>query len=84
MACSCKNKNALRNTMISRSRTGNIIRPVSGPQPVQGELAVSSPTPTSLKSAAVPTAERSFAGEIQEKKKTQKIRRDAIRRALNK
>jgi hypothetical protein len=69
--------------MITRSRNGNIIRPVTGPQSDQGGLAAA-PTPTALRAAATPTAERSFAGEIQEKKKTQKIRRDAIRRALNK
>jgi len=81
MGCSCKGRNALRNTMITRSRNGNIIRPVTGPQSVQGGSAA--PTPTALRAAA-PTAERSFAGELQEKKKTQKIRRDAIRRSLNK
>ena len=69
--------------MITRSRNGNIIRPVTGPQSAQGGLAAA-PTPTALRAAAAPTAQRSFSGEIQERKKTQKVRREAIRRALNK
>jgi len=69
--------------MPVRSKNGNIIRPVVGPQSEQGGLAAA-PTPTSLRAASAPTAERSSSGLTQEKKKTQKIRRDAIRRALNK
>lgn len=82
MACSCKGRNAMRNAMITRSRSGNIIRPVTGPQSVEGGPAAA-PTPTALRAAAVPTPSRSFVGELQEKKKTQKTRREAIRRALN-
>jgi len=69
----------MRNTM-TRTRNGNILRPVTGPQSAQGGQAAA-PTPTSLRAAAVPTAERSLTGKVQERKKTQKIRRDAIRRA---
>lgn len=82
MACACK-KNSARNAMIHRSRTtGALIRPTTGPLSATTGLA-NAPTPTALR-AAVPTAPRSFAGDLQEKKKTQRVRRDAIRRALNK
>lgn len=81
MACACK-KNSARNAMIHRSRTGSVIRPTTGPVSATGGPAAA-PTPTALR-AAVPTVQRSFAGDLQEKKKTQRVRRDAIRRALNK
>ena len=83
MACACKKNKALRNTMTVHNRAGNIIRPTSsGPVSAQGGTAAA-PTPTALR-AATPTSQRSSSGELQEKKKTQRIRRDAIRRALNK
>lgn len=82
MACACKKNAGLRNTMGVRNRAG-IIRPTSsGPVSAQGGPAAT-PTPTALRAAA-PTAQRSSSGELQEKKKTQRIRRDAIRKALNK
>ena len=82
MACACKKNSALRNA-VSRNRTGNIIRPTSGPVSAQGGPAAG-PTPTAMRAAAIPTSQRSSSGELQEKKKTQRIRRDAIRKALNK
>ena len=58
------------NASIQKNR-GGVIRPVS-----------SSPsTPTSLQR---PTPQRSIAGANEEKKKIQKIRREAIKRALGK
>lgn len=84
MACACKKGSGLRNTMGVRNRAGNIIRPTgSGPVSAQGGPAAA-PTPTALRAAAIPTSQRSSSGELQEKKKTQRIRRDAIRKALNK
>lgn len=83
MGCNCRGRNAIRNVMPVRSQNGNILRPVTGPKSAQGGLAAA-PTPTSLKAAMAPTAERSSSGLNQEKRKIQKIRRDAIRRALSK
>lgn len=82
MACNCK-KNTMRNTRVYRNRSGNIIRPVTGPQSAQGGPAAA-PTPTALRGAAPPTPTRSLAGENQERRKTQKIRRDAILRSFKK
>lgn len=79
MACNC-NKNAMRSTRAYRNKTGNIIRPSVGPRSTQSPT----PTPTALKGAARPTPNRSVAGENQEKRKIQKIRREAILRSLKK
>lgn len=68
MGCSCNKKG---NISVQRNRAAGALKPVS-----------SAPsTPTSL---VKPTPKRSSSGEAEEKKKVQKIRREAIKRALGK
>lgn len=58
------------NISVQRNRTGTLKPVTSAPS-----------TPTSL---VKPTPKRSASGESEEKKKIQKIRREAIKRALGK
>jgi len=80
MACGCSKK-GMRNTT---PRAG-LARPVVGPRSASGGLAAATP-PTTLRaqSAQAPQQERSFSGLNAERRKVEKVRRDAIRRALNK
>lgn len=74
MACGCNKNRGARS------------RPAIGPtnRSVTGGIA-SGPTPTQLRSqAAQPQQQTNAAGLSSERRKTQAIRRDAIRKALNK
>ena len=79
MACSCKKNSGRRSTTGVHNRSG-IVRPTS-------RVPVSAQSVSAQSVSAqgfTPTSQRSSSGELQEKKRTQRIRRDAIRKALNK
>lgn len=76
MGCGCK-KNI-------GGRSGAIMRPTTTVRSVTGGIA-SGPTPTQLRAQAVPPPTTANAASLSaERKKTQSLRRDAIRRSLNK
>ena len=76
--CGC-NKNAMRNTSVRGSRPVAGIRSFStGPTPAP----VAQPQPRTMSFA--PQVERSVSGAGAEKRKLQKLRRDAIRNQLGK
>jgi hypothetical protein len=80
MACGCSKK-GMRNIIRTISpREG--LRQVSGPRLSTGNET----TPTALRLAtlAVPQTTRSASGLNSERRKVERVRRDAIRRALNK
>jgi hypothetical protein len=68
MACSCKRNTAPRNV-------GPALRPTSG------GIVSASQAPTQFRTPATP---QTGAGLTADKRKTQSLRRDAIRKALNK
>ena len=77
MACGCsKNRGG-------GSRNGPVLRPTSV-RSTSGGIAAG-PTPTQLRAQAAPPQQpTNAAGLSAERRKTQAIRRDAIRKALNK
>jgi hypothetical protein len=76
MACGC-NKN--------KGRSGAILRPTTTARSSSGGIAAG-PTPTQIRAqAAAPSQQQTnSAGLSAERRKTQALRRDAIRRSLNK
>lgn len=77
MACGCKKGIAHKN------RTP-IIRPITSQRSIQRGIAAAK-TPTEARNASMtPQQPSNPAGITAEKRKTQALRRDAIRKALNK
>lgn len=75
--CGC-NKNK------GRRSNGPVLRPTTSVRSTSGGIAAG-PTPTQVRAQSLPSeAPTSVAGLNAEKRKTQSIRRDAIRKALNK
>ena len=75
MACGC-NKN--------KGRSGAILRPTTTVRSSSGGIAAG-PTPTQIRAQAAPSQQQTnAAGLSAERRKTQALRRDAIRKALNK
>jgi len=78
MACGCsKNRGGA-------SRNGPVLRPTTSVRSTSGGIAAG-PTPTQLRAQATPSPPpANAAGLSAERRKVQAIRRDAIRKALNK
>ena len=75
MACGCNKKGV---------RPGAILRPTTSVRSVSGGIAAG-PTPTQLRSLAqAPVTPLNAAGLSAERRRTQAIRRDAIRKTFNK
>ena len=78
MACNCKSGMA-----ASRSRTP-MVRPITSTRAVNGGLA-SAKSPTELRNQSMnPPTPVNAAGINLEKRRVQALRRDAIRKSLNK
>lgn len=78
MACGCsKNRGG-------GGRSGPVLRPTTTVRSTSGGIAAG-PTPTQLRAQAAPPQQpTNAAGLSAERRKTQAVRRDAIRKALNK